>query len=272
VSRTQDCLAVSGDGVAWYLLNASPDLGRQLAATPELSPPSGTRDTPVRGVLLTSGELDHTLGLLALREAASLDVYAPDAVLDTLPFRPTLAPYTAINWHAAPLPPATGPDASLTPDKAVAGPGGGRDALLTPDRGTLRLAGGLEVRAIPLGSKRPRYVSGGVDGVRVVGYRVTDGRGTLVYAPGIRVWEPALCDGDLVFLDGTFATGDEMPGIAGHLPISESVALLPVGPRYRYTHVNNTNPANRPDWPGHAALAAVGAAIATDGEMFSLDG
>jgi phosphoribosyl 1,2-cyclic phosphodiesterase len=34
VSRIQDGLAVSGDGDAWYLVNASPDLRAQLLATP----------------------------------------------------------------------------------------------------------------------------------------------------------------------------------------------------------------------------------------------
>ena len=41
-NRTQDTLAVSGDGVAWYLVNASPDLRAQLLATPELAPRPGT--------------------------------------------------------------------------------------------------------------------------------------------------------------------------------------------------------------------------------------
>lgn len=37
-ARSQDCLAVSADGAAWYLVNASPDLRSQLLATPSWRP------------------------------------------------------------------------------------------------------------------------------------------------------------------------------------------------------------------------------------------
>src|SRR5438034_4678292 len=80
-SRTQSSVAVSADGERWILLNASPDLRTQLAAHRSLWPPSGSRATPVRAVVLTDGEIDHTLGLLLLRESADrLPVYAPAGV------------------------------------------------------------------------------------------------------------------------------------------------------------------------------------------------
>src|SRR5438552_6817631 len=69
-SRTQSSVAVSADGERWILLNASPDLRTQLAAHRSLWPPSGSRATPLRAVVLTDGEIDHTLGLLLLRESA----------------------------------------------------------------------------------------------------------------------------------------------------------------------------------------------------------
>src|SRR5437867_12894212 len=76
-SRTQSSVAVSADGERWILLNASPDLRTQLAAHPSLWPPSGSRATPVRAVVLPGGDVAHTLGLLLLREcAARLPVYA----------------------------------------------------------------------------------------------------------------------------------------------------------------------------------------------------
>src|SRR2546430_17511507 len=80
-SRTQSSVAVSADGERWVLLNASPDLRTQLAAHPSLWPPAGSRATPVRAVVLTAGEIDHTIGLLLLRESAdTLPVYAPAGV------------------------------------------------------------------------------------------------------------------------------------------------------------------------------------------------
>ncbi|MEU6969056.1 hypothetical protein AB0A71_15190 [Kitasatospora aureofaciens] len=41
------------------------------------------------------------------------------------------------------------------------------------------------------------------------------------------------------------------------------------GPRYLYTHLNNTNPLARPDPPG-AAEPAAGAAVAEDGLLIEL--
>src|SRR5215467_3993149 len=66
--RTQSSVAVSVDGGRWVLLNASPDIGRQIESFPALRPRPG-RESPVTAVLLTDGELDHTLGLLLLRES-----------------------------------------------------------------------------------------------------------------------------------------------------------------------------------------------------------
>src|SRR5437588_3243755 len=74
--RTQSCVAVSADGERWVLLNASPDLRTQLAAHHELWP-RGRRGSGIAAVILTDGEIDHTLGLLLMRESATrLPVYA----------------------------------------------------------------------------------------------------------------------------------------------------------------------------------------------------
>ncbi|MFI9160955.1 pyrroloquinoline quinone biosynthesis protein PqqB [Kitasatospora aureofaciens] len=266
-ARSQDCLAVSGDGRAWYLVNASPDLRSQLLAAPELAPAPGTRDTPLRGVLLTSGELDHTLGLLTLREAARLAVYATAPVRRALhqafPVGPLLSRYTEADWH------------TVAPGEPV------------------ELAGGLRAEAFALGDKRPRYAAdlpGEGEGDRtdwVAGYRFTEegGAARAVYAPGLADWTPAVeravAGADVVLLDGTFGTADELaertggarrsPGM-GHLAVRDSLPHLArrPGPRYLYTHLNNTNPLARPDPPGAAELAAAGAAVAEDGLLIEL--
>src|SRR3989449_6007179 len=100
-SRTQSSVAVSADGERWILLNASPDLRTQLAAHRPLWPPSGSRATPVRAVVLTDGEIDHTLGLLLLRESADrLPVYAPAGVTallgDEWPIYRVLSAYSGV--------------------------------------------------------------------------------------------------------------------------------------------------------------------------------
>jgi pyrroloquinoline quinone biosynthesis protein B len=256
LQRTQDCVAVSGDGRVWYLLNASPDLRGQLLAAPDLTPGPGRRDTPVRGVLLTTAELDHTIGLLSLREATGIEVYASAAVTAALttgfPIRPMLAGYTTVDWHL------------LTAGEPVS------------------LAGGLDAQAIPVGAKRPRYAPAEAADDWVVALRITDRRtgGVLLYAPCLPAWpEPlaeAISGADQILLDGTFLTDDELvraglsATVLGHLPIVRTLALLPAGAARRclYTHLNNTNPVAVPGvveaqrlWP---------AAVADDGQVLTL--
>ena len=77
--RTQSSLAVSRDGERWVLLNASPDLRQQIAATPELAPRAdgGPRSSPIKAVVLTNGDVDHVAGLLSLREGVRLHASTP---------------------------------------------------------------------------------------------------------------------------------------------------------------------------------------------------
>ncbi len=253
-SRTQDGLAISGDGSAWYLVNASPDLRAQLLATPELRPPAGTRDTPVRGVLFTSAELDHTLGLLGLREAAELDVYATtwvhEALTTAFPLYTVLSGYTRVHRHDV------------------------------RDGEPVELAGGLRVTATVLSAKRPRYANV-ASGEAVCAYRFDAGGRSFVYAPGLAAWSPefeeAIGGADLVALDGTFFTEDEMgparPASGmGHLAVREQLTLVQARPRTRFlfTHLNNTNPLLRPDAPELAEVTAAGAAVAADGQLLEL--
>src|SRR5690606_15963714 len=84
--RTQSSLAVSIDGRNWTLLNASPDLRQQIAATPELNPASldPPRSSPIKSVVLTNADVDHVAGLLNLRENQPLFLYADRRVLSAL--------------------------------------------------------------------------------------------------------------------------------------------------------------------------------------------
>lgn len=255
VSRTQDSVAVSGDGAAWYLVNASPDLRAQLLATPDLRPPAGTRRTPVRGILFTSAELDHTLGLLGLREAAGLDVYATawvhDALTTAFPLQAVLSGYTRVRRHDL------------------------------RDGEPIELAGGLRVTATVLSGKRPRYAGELGPGDAVSAYRFDTAGRSFVYAPGLAAWTPAfekaIAGADVVALDGTFFTEDEMGATRpatgmGHLPVREQLPLIAghPGPRFLFTHLNNTNPLVLPDAPELAEVTAAGAAVAADGQSLEL--
>ncbi|MFD5246578.1 pyrroloquinoline quinone biosynthesis protein PqqB [Amycolatopsis sp. NPDC058340] len=255
--RTQDCVAVSADGEGWYLLNVSPDIRAQILATPPLRAGPGPREIPLRGVLLTDAELDHSLGLLLLREAGGLPVWAPDAVLGALsehfPARSIIDGYGGWDWS---------PSSDVSID-------------------------GLRVSVLPVSDKRPKYArSSTEDGPWVVAYRIEDVRtgGVFVYAPCLKSWPDGFDDftrdAGLVLLDGTFYSPDEMAGTTaaeagaqramGHLPITGSLAKLRPGARWAYTHLNNTNPVLDPASPEHAAVLAGGASLPLDGTEFDL--
>ena len=82
-SQTQSSLAVSADGSNWAILNASPDIRSQLAATHELHP-TGLREMPLRSVLLTNGDIDHVAGLLTLREMQPFTLFATAGIHEVL--------------------------------------------------------------------------------------------------------------------------------------------------------------------------------------------
>ena len=62
--RTQSSLAVSSDGKQWLLLNASPDIRQQINACTQLhpTPQDGPRNSPIRAVILTNGDVDNVAG------------------------------------------------------------------------------------------------------------------------------------------------------------------------------------------------------------------
>ncbi len=257
-SRTQSSVAVSADYRRWFLLNASPDIRAQIESFPALHP-RGVRDSPLQAVLLTDAELDHTLGLLLLREAGDLEVHATAAVHETLSkgtsLLQTLGAYTRVEWR----PVATGTEVSL--------------------------ADGLFYQAFQVPTnKQARFGTGeGEEGV--VGYRITDGHTgrTLVYLPGaqeITASVRAHLEGCTCLLfDGTCWQDDEMIrlGIAsktsrdmGHLPIGgadgslEQLAPLPIE-RKIYIHINNTNPILLEDAPERRIVEEHGLEVAADG-------
>src|SRR5438477_10184746 len=106
--RTQSSVAVSADGRAWFLLNVSPDVRQQVLAFPELGPPEGQqRGTAIAGCVLTDAELDHTAGLLFLREGMRFSIYCTTTVRRWLnrylPVEPILGSFSNPHWCDLPL-------------------------------------------------------------------------------------------------------------------------------------------------------------------------
>ena len=84
--RTQSSLAVSLDKKKWFIFNASPDLRQQLWQNPELMPVKSDplRYSPIMGVFLTNADVDHTAGLINLRESQAFNLYATQRVIDVI--------------------------------------------------------------------------------------------------------------------------------------------------------------------------------------------
>ncbi|QRP50290.1 pyrroloquinoline quinone biosynthesis protein PqqB [Amycolatopsis sp. FDAARGOS 1241] len=258
VVRTQSSVAVSADRRRWYLINASPDVRTQIEAFPELHPRTG-RTSPLEAVLLTDAELDHTLGLLLLREARALRLYATPAVHKTLcdgtGVLRTLERYCPVEWTAV-LP--------------------GTD---------VPLGDGLSCRAFDVPTTKQARFGPGADHGRVVGYRLTDERSgaNLVYLPGVQALMPELraqLEGcECLLIDGTCWSDDELVrlGLAGktsremgHQPIGGADGTLAQLPslnarRVIFVHLNNTNPVLLDDSPERRVVAQTGAEVAVDG-------
>ena len=105
--RLQSSIAIEGSDGRWLLVNASPDLRAQLELLPA-PVPDGIRALPVPGVLLTDAEIDHTAGLLLLREStAPLQVFSTavvrDALTDGYPILRMLESYSGVDWTELPV-------------------------------------------------------------------------------------------------------------------------------------------------------------------------
>ena len=241
--QTQSSIAIGSDSEDfqnWWLLNASPDLPRQIESAPWLQPRRyASRNTPIAGALLTNADIDHALGLLLLRQQEKpLVVYATDETQAALAWLDhTLARFCGIEWRKI------GPDFQ-------------------------RLNGSMAFRAIEL----PHSVAFHF-------LDEASGRLALV-APAVgectRELSNASADSDIILFDGTFWSDHELAAIRtgarssremNHLPIGDaSLELLRQSPARRkiYTHINNTNPILMPGSRERREVEKAGIEIARD--------
>jgi pyrroloquinoline quinone biosynthesis protein B len=212
-------------------------------------------------VLLTDAEIDHTAGLLLLRESATpVRVFGDEGVERALthgyPVLAILERYCGAEWHT-----------------------------LEPERATPLEGSSLVVEPFAVGGDAPRYLSGSDVELEASGFVFRDraGGGVVTYVPGLARLDARvlarLGASDLVLVDGTFWRDDELArlGISsrsardmGHVPLSgpggtlEALARL-TRPRKALVHINNTNPILLEDSPERDAVLRAGVEVAYDG-------
>ena len=244
-ARTQSSIAITSNDTDWLLINASPDVLQQIKSFPALQPARALRDTGIAAVLLMDAQIDHTTGLLMLREhRQKLPLWCHPLVREDLstgnPLFKVLEHYCGIDWQSLPL------------------------------QSGFHIPGlqGLQFEALPLISNAPPY-SPHRDKPQPgdnVGLTVRDEHSgkRLFYAPGLGQMEPhvwqAMQAADCVMVDGTLWTDDEMITLGaskktsramGHMPQSGPDGMiawldqLPKTTRKILIHINNTNPIDR---------------------------
>jgi pyrroloquinoline quinone biosynthesis protein B len=269
--RTQSSIAVSMDGRHWVLCNASPDIHRQIAQNPALQPHAGLRDSGIGAVILVDGQIDHSTGLLLLREhRAPLEVWTTETVREDLssglPILNVLQHFCGVHWHRIPV-----------------------DGV----EFEIPVLPGVRITALPVEGKPGPYSAHREnprigDNIGLI-FRARDSGRQLFYSPGLAgipaIVEQVLNESDCVLVDGTFWSEDEMISVGvshkrardlGHLPqsgpggMAAVLARLPQATRRILIHINNTNPILDESGPERSQLAAAGIEVAFDGMEIEL--
>jgi len=277
--RTQSQIAVELAPDRWCLLNASPDLRSQIEAAPELQARAtgdkSSRISPIAAVILTSGDLDNTLGLLLLREFQPLQIYATPSIQEI-----TTEENTFFRMLRRVRPQAVWND--IVPGEVFQLEGNSKNFA-------------VRVEPIALPGGYPEYVDAeraaelpadeAVVALQVEG--ASSGR-KLIYCPALPeigdelLARFAACD--LLLLDGTFWSDDELIREVGGLRTAQRMGHIPIAgregslerlraivhPNKVYIHINNTNPILDQDSAEFAQVMAAGCSVAYDGMSFTL--
>ena len=274
-ARTQLQVAITGDRQRYFLLNASPDLRLQIEAAPRLHPRNGLRDSPISGVLLTSGDIDQVAGLLSLRELQPFPVYSTRSIRGILREDNSLFAMlnrvpNQVSWH------------EITP---------GRTFSLLDSAGA---DSGIRCEPFSLATHYPAYISAQrLAALRpeeaLLGLILESSSGKrLAYLPAVPAIDDTLMQrlesADLLLFDGTFWSDDELIPVQGggatahemgHVPVSGAAGSLQKlaglrRPRKMFIHINNTNPMLDESGPQYREVRNAGWQIAEDKSSFDL--
>jgi pyrroloquinoline quinone biosynthesis protein B len=272
LARTQESVALSADGDSWFLLNASPEIRQQIESFRGLHP-RALRDTPIQGIVLTNGDLDHALGLLSLRESQPLALYSTKRVHrgfseGNVLYRTLQRFEGQVRLH--PLELGAAEQALRLLDGSPSGLW--LQAFAAPGKAALHLDQsqpepgdniGVLIRDERTGKRLAYIPAAGASSAEVVA---------------------AASSADAVFFDGTFWSSDELIALGASTRRAEDMAHWPVGgpegslrflgglsaTRRVLIHINNTNPMLREDSAERAHVHAAGVEVAFDGMELEL--
>jgi pyrroloquinoline quinone biosynthesis protein B len=271
-ARSQESVAVSSDGEHWFLLNASPEVRAQIESFSGLHPRE-RRHSPIAGIVLTNGDLDHCLGLLSLRESHPLRLITTRAIESG--FREQNVLFRTLQRF---------PEQLRFQPLQLGQPEVLLDAAGKPS--------GLTLEAVPVPGKLPIHLEGRGDSSPEdnIGLLIHDGRQrqTLGYFPAVARGSDALhaaaSRANVLMFDGTFWSEDELSDQGLSTKHAKDMAHWPVGgdagsARYLQTlpasrklliHINNTNPMLRQSSAEAAHLAASNIEVTYDGMELTL--
>ena len=239
--RTQSSIAINNNN-NWSLINASPDIRNQIndhLVCKLCDAP--IRDNRIKNIVLVDSQLDHTLGLLNIREGDPLDIYCTDVVkkqiTDEFPIIRILDSYCGTNINSITI------GTSFSPLENV-------DIFPV----------NIESNSPPYSEHRGSIVDGSNIGL-IITNTLTGQK--LFYAPGLGKITPEIENifsaVDYILIDGTCWTDDELLSLKicgntasfmGHISQSSSEngeSLIDILRRYpklkkALIHINNTNP------------------------------
>jgi len=239
-----------------WLFEATPDIAEQLYALDRIAPSASP--VALDGIFLTHAHIGHYAGLMMLGHeaagAASIPVYV----------MPRMAEYLKNN----------GPWSQLVRYDNI-------ELTALANERPEAIAADIEVTPV-LVPHRQEYSE-------VVGFTISGPSRAVLFIPDIDRWsdwdeqgvrvEARVAGVDRAYLDGTFYSGDELPGRdmskIPHPPVAASLerfAALGATERSKihFIHFNHTNPLLSPAAPEREAVAAAGMRIAEEGDRYCL--
>jgi pyrroloquinoline quinone biosynthesis protein B len=223
----------------------------------------------VEGIVATDAELDHTLGIVLLREARHLQLYATPAVRRILEQDSRILPVTRAFAQV---------EVTEMPLEAQ-----------VPLRYRDGAASGISILPFGVPAGPPRFAGEHTAG-HTVGLILRDEAtgGSCAYVPGCGELDRPLLERmgetDLLLFDGTFWTDDELISLGigdrraremDHQPISGPNGSLSrlaglSRPTKVYTHINNTNPMLLEGSREREQVERAGIVVGYDGMSFSI--